>query len=903
MTQSQNAAESFGYSLNWCGGLLIAALLAVAVVPAHAQEPPANGQAEPRQLEPLPAPPFAVDEVSLLQDHIQAAEQEREEARAALAQAQEAASEEGLEQPEQDARNAAVERRQERVQALEARIIELLAFLEQARGGPPLRILAPRREYDRLVTLADRVLRDLIMDPRQEDGQTEGSHARAIRQAEEELARVARAAAEATEFKLQNSRVFQRLSDMDQIEYELRWARQSVRAAREEYRQLAEEVFPAYVRYEERALEGLRAIQTARDVLYPQFRGTAAERIDRGVEFRAPGNLAPLEEEIRKRLSRRRGEGREATSFSIRAHDGRLRAIQIEIDSRADLRTRLSEDVERIRNSFAQSGDEEDESPAAESAPVDAEAYKKLSIQIDKLEAEIKSAREELVRIEERTPGLEEDIAQHEEAERELEQEATALEARIAEIEARFIPAEDASEIQRRRLAIEKERFEPQILLATLNAELDALNERLSGARRATASARRSLDFNKRRTQRFLDRISTIEETELPQVRGEFYEALAVTAGVRALKVVAVFVLAWLLVWLTRIISTPLLERYIRRANGKSDHSADQEQRARTLMTVFMTTVRVVVYITAIMFAIAQFDVDYGPLLVAAGGVSLAVGFGAQTLVKDFFAGFFILLEGQFSIGDVVDVNGKVGTVENLNLRTTVLRSLNGDVHTIPNGSIVLTTNSTKLWSRAVVDVEVAYEENTDDVSGIMEAVAREMREDENWGRKVLEFVIMGVHELGASGVTLRIMLKTRAGEQWAAAREYRRRIKLRFDELGVEIPWPQRVISYKGYADQEAKEIAHAERAKKARILRYVRKSRGEMTEEEIALADVSIEERERARTIAEREAKIAEEKAEESGRKPAVEEEPEPEKPEAEADDATGSKPTPPEDDPKSR
>src|SRR5690606_1729131 len=123
--------------------------------------------------------------------------------------------------------------------------------------------------------------------------------------------------------------------------------------------------------------------------------------------------------------------------------------------------------------------------------------------------------------------------------------------------------------------------------------------------------------------------------------------------------------------------------------------------------TVFMTTVRLVVYITAIMFAVAQFDVDYGPLLVAAGGISLAVGFGAQTLVKDFFAGFFILLEGQFSIGDVVEVNGKTGTVENLNLRTTVVRSLNGDVHTIPNGQIATTTNMTKLWSRTIVDIGV----------------------------------------------------------------------------------------------------------------------------------------------------------------------------------------------------
>jgi hypothetical protein len=265
------------------------------------------------------------------------------------------------------------------------------------------------------------------------------------------------------------------------------------------------------------------------------------------------------------------------------------------------------------------------------------------------------------------------------------------------------------------------------------------------------------------------------------------------------------------------------------------------------------------VYITAIMFAIAQFDVDYGPLLVAAGGVSLAVGFGAQSLVKDFFSGFFILLEGQFSIGDVVEINGKTGTVENLNLRTTVLRSLTGDVHVIPNGEIAVTTNQTKLWSRMVLDIGVAYEENTDEISGIMEAVAKEMSDDDVWGKKVLEYAMMGVNELGDSAVVIRMLLKTRAGEQWGAGREYRRRLKLKFDELGVEIPWPQRVVSYKGYADMDAKERDQETRKKKAKILRYVRKSRGEMTEEEVALASMSIEERDRAETLAKREVELA--------------------------------------------
>jgi hypothetical protein len=206
-----------------------------------------------------------------------------------------------------------------------------------------------------------------------------------------------------------------------------------------------------------------------------------------------------------------------------------------------------------------------------------------------------------------------------------------------------------------------------------------------------------------------------------------------------------------------------------------------------------------------------------------------------------------------------VEINGKTGTVENLNLRTTVLRSLTGDVHVIPNGEIAVTTNQTKLWSRMVLDIGVAYEENTDEISGIMEAVAKEMRDDEVWGKKVLEYAMMGVNELGDSAVVIRMLLKTRAGEQWGAGREYRRRLKLKFDELGVEIPWPQRVVSYKGYADMDAKERDQETRKKKAKILRYVRKSRGEMTEEEVALASMSIEERDRAETLAKREVELA--------------------------------------------
>ncbi|KAA0211028.1 mechanosensitive ion channel family protein, partial [bacterium] len=175
--------------------------------------------------------------------------------------------------------------------------------------------------------------------------------------------------------------------------------------------------------------------------------------------------------------------------------------------------------------------------------------------------------------------------------------------------------------------------------------------------------------------------------------------------------------------------------------------------------------------------------------------------------------------------------------------------SLNGDVHTIPNGQISLTTNQTKLWSRTIVDINVAHEENVEDIMAVLDAVARAMQQDEVWGRKILDSVVMGVQGLGENAVVIRVLLKTRAGEQWGAAREYHKRVKLKFDELGIEIPRPQRVVSHRA-TDEKAS--ASAMRKKRAAVLRFVRASRGEALPDELELAAMSVEERDRAATLA---------------------------------------------------
>jgi small conductance mechanosensitive channel len=849
---------------------LLALLPAVSV---FAQEPP-----------PLPSAPYAVEDVAALRIHLAAAETKLAKTQDDLDRAREAAGAPGIDAEEKSRRQAEVARLEGIVTSTDAHINDLNARVTTAAGGPTRDALDARREYDRLATLASRVASDLAALP---DGGVEGGHAKAIRESLEELARIARLADEAHEFTFQSSRVFEHLSELEKLDHELRWADQRLKLKIDEYDHLLGAVFTAYVEYEERAFEGLRAVQRARHDLYPRFRDTPAETLKLNGTPRAVTDLDKWGKQINEHLRRRRGLAGTPQDMQITVLNGRLRAIQEEIDTREDFRERLEAEAARLKDVLAAAAPA-DSNGKTEDAPADTSEvseYRKLSDRIDRLERDLADLRRQASDIEEERIGVDEIVAGKRTNDEQVKALVDETERKLKDLQASYVLPENPTPPEREAFA-EKDRFKPVIRLFVLAEELAAQNERLNASRRDSRQALSQVEFLDRRTERINEQIAAIEEHQLPDLRERYYLEIGKTVGLRAIVVVAVFAAAWFLVFLTRVIGTPLIEGIVRRADKRrKTTNADEQQRARTLMTVFMTTVRVVIYITAVLFAVAQFDVDYGPLLVAAGGVSLAVGFGAQTLVRDFFAGFFILLEGQFSIGDVVEINGKVGTVENLNLRTTVLRSLNGDVHVIPNGEIKMTSNQTKLWSRWIIDVGVAYEENTDDVAAIMEAVAAEMRDDETWSRKLLEHVMMGVHKFDNSAVVMRLLLKTRAGEQWGVSREYQRRLKLKFDELGIEIPWPQQVVSRKASIGMDAKQREQAVRTKRAGILRYVRKSRGEVTEEEAAIAGMSIEERDRAGAMANREAELAEKHPEVEEKKP---DEPAPEsKPEVEDDE----------------
>ncbi|NLY42807.1 MAG: mechanosensitive ion channel family protein [Clostridiaceae bacterium] len=213
------------------------------------------------------------------------------------------------------------------------------------------------------------------------------------------------------------------------------------------------------------------------------------------------------------------------------------------------------------------------------------------------------------------------------------------------------------------------------------------------------------------------------------------------------------------------------------------------EKRLDTLSTLCVSIIKYVLYFIALIMILDNvFGISPTTIITAAGVGGLAVGFGAQSLVKDVITGFFILLEDQFSVGDIITVNDMSGTVEEMGLRITKIRHYTGDLHIIPNGEITKVTNHTRGNKAAIVDVSVAYEENLDKVINVLKKVSEAAAKDI---ASIVEGpMVQGVINLGYSGVVIRLFTKTVAGEQWAVERELRKRVKEAFDREGIEIPY-----------------------------------------------------------------------------------------------------------------
>jgi moderate conductance mechanosensitive channel len=218
--------------------------------------------------------------------------------------------------------------------------------------------------------------------------------------------------------------------------------------------------------------------------------------------------------------------------------------------------------------------------------------------------------------------------------------------------------------------------------------------------------------------------------------------------------------------------------------------------RAETIGLVLKSTASIVIYSIATMTALSEIGINLGPLIAGAGIAGVALGFGAQSLVKDFLSGLFMLAEDQYGVGDVIDVGEAVGTVEVVNLRTTKLRAVDGTVWHVPNGEIRRVGNMSQQWARALLDVEVAYSTDLGKAQDVVKEVADQLWREDTWRVDILEEPeIWGVQALGASGIAIRLVVKTQPGRQWAVSRELNRRIKDRFDAEGIEIPFPQQVM------------------------------------------------------------------------------------------------------------
>jgi small-conductance mechanosensitive channel len=249
------------------------------------------------------------------------------------------------------------------------------------------------------------------------------------------------------------------------------------------------------------------------------------------------------------------------------------------------------------------------------------------------------------------------------------------------------------------------------------------------------------------------------------------------------------------------------LRLHVMARNGSSTAEAlEHEKRLDTLIGIARKVAVIAIWSMFAMLLLVEVGINVGPLIAGAGVLGLAVGFGAQELVRDVISGFFILLENHLRNGDVAIINGTGGLVESIGLRTITLRDLSGTVHVFQNGKVNTLANMTKEWSAIVFDIGVAYKEDTDKVVDVMREVAEQLRQDASFGSKILEpMEIFGVDALGDSAVVIKARLKTVPVEQWAVGREYRRRLKYAFDERGIEIPFPHRTLYWGGQATKPA--------------------------------------------------------------------------------------------------
>ncbi len=256
-----------------------------------------------------------------------------------------------------------------------------------------------------------------------------------------------------------------------------------------------------------------------------------------------------------------------------------------------------------------------------------------------------------------------------------------------------------------------------------------------------------------------------------------------------------VYILLQLGLWLIRRVKRLILNRTI------LDMDIDQEEttkRVNTLSGIISGIVSIVAWVMIVLIVLSKFNINIGPIIASAGIVGLAVGFGAQELVRDYISGFFILFENQLRTGDIAIIDGKEGFVEKIELRTITLRDLSGVVHIFQNGKINSLSNMTKEWSAITIEMGVSYREDVDRVMEVMLHEGRELRKSEEFGELILaDIEMLGLDKFDDSAVVFKVVIRTRPRMQWRVKREYQRRLKIAFDREGIEIPFPQVTINH----------------------------------------------------------------------------------------------------------
>jgi moderate conductance mechanosensitive channel len=255
-----------------------------------------------------------------------------------------------------------------------------------------------------------------------------------------------------------------------------------------------------------------------------------------------------------------------------------------------------------------------------------------------------------------------------------------------------------------------------------------------------------------------------------------------------------------------------LMDREASEGTAQELSAVELQKRMATLDGLGSNVIRFFIVIIAGLMLLERFGVNIGPAIAGFGVVGIAVGFGAQHLVRDYLSGSLILVENQFSKGDVVQVAGVSGTVEDFSLRRTTLRDLDGVVHTVPNGEIKVASNMTRVWARVNEDITVAYGSDLDAVIAVIDEVGRELAADEVWRRRILEAPrVERVQALGESGIKLKVLGTVRAPDRWAVGGELRGRIVRAFAAQGIEIPFPHRVIVNRPTSDAGGRAQADA--------------------------------------------------------------------------------------------